>query len=134
MICSIKSPAQRRWVNSCWVSALLVVLLSAAAALSFRFGHLKGPLAYPVAVLPALPILWLLLEMWRYVVAEKDEFLRLLFVQCLLGGTGGTLATTTVWGWLEAFRLAPHMAPTMVYALFWIFVAVSYPVVYARYR
>jgi len=133
MTCSI-NPGQRRWVFSCWVSALLVALLSVGTALWFRFGHLHGPLAYPVAIVPALPILWVLVETWRYVATEKDEFLRMLLVQCLLGGTGGTLATTTVWGWLEAFRLAPHLAPTMVYAIFWLFVGVSFPVVYARYR
>lgn len=134
MTCSVKNPAQRRWVLSCSLSALLVGLLSVVPGLWFRFGHLRGPWAYPVAVLPALPILWVLIETWRYVAREKDEFLRMLLVQCLLGGTGGTLATTTVWGWLEAFRLAPHLAPTMVYAMFWVFVAASFPVVYRRYR
>jgi hypothetical protein len=104
------------------------------AAFSFRFGHLHGPWAYPVAVLPAPPIPWLPYETGRYVAVETDEFLRLVLVQCLLGGIGGTLATTTVWGWLEAFRLAPHLLPGLVYTILWLFVALSSPVVYARYR
>jgi len=134
MTCSVKSPVQRRFVVRCWLSTALVVLFSVAAGLSFRFGHLHGPWAYPVAVLPALPILWVLFETARYVANEKDEFLRMLLVQCLLGGTGGTLAVTTIWGFLEDFTHAPHLDLMWVYPIFWLFVAISFPVVYARYR
>ena len=134
MFCTIKSPAQRRWVLSCWISAALVTLLAVGAAAAFRLWHLKGLPAYPVAVLPALPILWLLVEMGRYLAEEKDEFQRNVLVQCLLGGTGGTLATTTIWGYLEDFAHAPHLDLVLVYAIFWLFVAVSYPVVRLRYR
>jgi len=133
MFCSINA-AQRRFTICCWLSALLVVLLSVAAAAAFLFGHLRGPWAYPVAVLPALPILWVLFETARYLAAEKDEFLRTLLVQSLLGGTFGTLAVTTVWGFLEDFTHAPHLHLGLVYAIFWIFVGLSFPVVYRRYR
>jgi hypothetical protein len=134
MTCSVKNPAQRRFVLSGWLSALLVVLLSLAVALPFRFGHLPRVWAYPLAVLPALPILWVIYEAGRWLTVEKDEFLRRVVVECLLGGTGGALATTTVWGWLEAFRLVPHLFPGMVYTIFWLFAALSYPVVSRRYR
>jgi hypothetical protein len=112
----------------------LVALLAVGVALVFRLLHLHGVPAYAAAVLPALPILWLLVEMGRYLAAEKDEFQRNLLVQCLLGGTGGTLATTTVWGYLEDFARAPHLDLVLVYAIFWLFVLVSYPVVRLRYR
>ena len=134
MICSVKSPEQRRFVVRCWLSVPLIVVFSLAAVFSFRFGHLHGPWAYPVAVLPALPIIWVLFETARYVAAEKDEFLRMLLVQCLLGGIGGTLATTTIWGFLEDFTHAPHLHLLLVYPIFWLFVTISFPVVYARYR
>lgn len=134
MFCSIKNPAQRRWVRSCWMSAVLVVVLAVCAAAAFRLGHLKGLPAYSVAVLPALPIVWLLMEMGRYLAEEKDEFQRNVLVQCLLGGTGGILATTTIWGYLEDFAHAPHLDLVLIYALFWLFVLVSYPVVRLRYK
>jgi hypothetical protein len=134
MFCTIKSPAQRRWVHSCWISAALVAVLAVAVALVFRLLHLHGIPAYLAAVLPALPILWLLVEMGRYLALETDEFQRNLLVQCLLGGTGGTLATTTVWGYLEDFAHAPHLDLVLVYAIFWLFVLVSYPVVRLRYK
>jgi hypothetical protein len=134
MLCSTKSPAVRRFARTCWMSTGLVVVLAVVAALAFRLGHLKGLIAYPVAVLPALPILWVLFETGRYLAEEKDEFQRNLLVQCLLGGTGGTLATTTAWGYLEAFAHVPHLQSMWIYPIFWLFVGLSVPVVILRYR
>lgn len=134
MSCSIKNAVQRRFVINCWIGAGLVVVLSAATALAVRVAHLHGPLVYPVAVLPALPIIWVLFETGRYLAEEKDEFVRNILVQCLLGGIGGTLALTTVWGNLEDFAGVPRLDPILVYAIFWFFAALTYPVVYRRYR
>ena len=134
MLCSTKSPAQRRFARSCWMSAGLVVVLAVGAALAFRLWHLKGLAAYLVAVLPALPILWVLFETGRFLAVEKDEFQRNLLVQCLLGGIGGTLATTTAWGYLEAFAHVPHLQTIWIYPIFWLFVGIAWPVVYRRYR
>jgi CDP-diglyceride synthetase len=134
MFCSIKSAAQRRFVRTCWMSGGLVAVLAVAAAAAFRLWHLKGLPAYPVAVLPALPILWVLIETGRYLAIEKDEFQRNLLVQCLLGGIGGTLAVTTVWGYMEDFARAPRLDLIWVYPIFWLFVGIAMPVVYRRYR
>ena len=134
MLCSTKSPAVRRFARSCWMSAGLVAVLAVAAAAAFSLLHLKGLLAYPVAVLPALPILWMLFETGRYLAVEKDEFQRNLLVQCMLGGIGGTLVATTVWGNLEAFVHVPHLQSIWIYPIFWLFVGLSTPVVLWRYR
>lgn len=134
MICAIKNPALRRYVYRCWTSSGLVVVLAIAAKILFRIWHLYGWMAYGVAVLPAIPILWLLFATGAYLAEEKDEFKRVLLVQCLLGGIGGTLATTTVWGYLENFVRTPHLDPIWVYPIFWLFVGISIPVVKARYR
>lgn len=134
MFCSFKNPAQGRYVRSCMMSAGLVVLFAVAAAAAFRLWHLKGLLAYPVAALPALPILWVLIETGRYLAAEKDEFQRSLLVQCLLVGIGGTLAVTTVWGYMEDFARAPRLDLIWVYPIFWFFVGIAKPVLYRRYK
>jgi hypothetical protein len=134
MFCSTKAPEQRRRVRSCLISASLVVVLAIGATAAFRLWHLKGLPAYAVAVLPALPVLWLLVEMGRFLAVEKDEFQRNILVQCVLGGTGGTLATTTIWGYLEDFAHAPHLDLIWVYPIFWLFVVASYPLVRLRYR
>jgi hypothetical protein len=116
------------------MSAVLVSLFAVFAAVAFRLWHLKGLLAYPVAVLPALPILWVLIETGRYLAAEKDEFQRHLLVECLLGGIGGTLAVTTIWGYMEDFVRAPRLDLIWIYPIFWLFVGIAMPVVYRRYR
>ena len=134
MFSSIKSPEQRRWVRSCWMSAALVVPLVFGAAVAFRLYHLHGVAAYVVAFLPTLPILWVLVELGRYLAVEKDEFQRNLLVQCMLGGIGGTLAVTTVWGYMEDFARAPRLDLVWVYPIFWLFVGLAWPVVYRRYK
>jgi hypothetical protein len=134
MFGTMKNPTQRRFVRASWVSAGLVVLLALGACAAFRFWHLEGLPAYAVAVLPALPILWFLVEMGRFLAVEKDEFQRNILIQCVLGGTGGTMVTTTVWGYLEDFAHAPHLDLVYVYPIFWLFFLLSYPVVRLRYR
>lgn len=134
MFCSTNSPEQRRWARSCWMSAAMVVPLAIGAAAAFRLYHLHGIAAYAVAVLPTIPILWVLVELGRFLAVEKDEFQRNVLIQCVLGGTGGTLATTTIWGYLEDFAHAPHLDLAYVYPIFWLFVVVSYPLVRLRYK
>jgi hypothetical protein len=109
MFCTIKSPEQRRWMRSCWISSALLVLLAVGAAEAFRLWHLKGLPAYSVAALPALPILWFLVEMGRFLAVEKDEFQRNILVQCVLGGTWGSSRHDNGVG--VSGRLCPRPAP-----------------------
>jgi hypothetical protein len=134
MICSIKSPAERRYVVRMWVAAGLCILFALVAAWSFRLGHPHGVLAYLIAVLPALPIIGALVGTGMYLGEEKDEFQRNLLVQALLGGTGGILAVATAWGYLEDFAHAPHIDLVWVYPAFWVLTGISYGVVWWRYR
>lgn len=134
MSCSVQNLAQRRYVTRSWVSAGLVVLLAIGAKVAFRMWSLEGVIAYLIAVLPALPIVWMLIATGSYLAEETDEFVRLVLVQCLLYGIGATLAVTTVWAYLEDFARAPRLDLIWVYPIFWIFTAISYPAVKARYR
>ncbi len=134
VLCGIKSPAERRYVYRMWIAAGLCVFGSLTAAFTLRFTHWKGLPAYPIAILPALPIVWAIVETGRYLNDEKDEFLRNVLVQCLLYGIGGCLAVTTVWGYLQDFAGTRPLDPVWVYPIFWFCAAFSYPVVKARYR
>jgi hypothetical protein len=126
--------AQRRYFIRNWIGSGLIVLLAIAAKPAFRFWHLHGFLAYMLAILPALPILWVLFATGAYLAEETDEFQRTVQVQSLLGGIGGTLAVTTVCAYLEDFARAPRLDMIWVYPIFWLFVAICHPVVRARYR
>ena len=134
VLCNSNSAVERRYVYRMWIAAGLCVACALVAAFTLRFTHWRGAPAYPVAVLPALPILWAIFETGRYINDEKDEFLRNVLVQCLLGGIGSCLGLTTVWGYLTDFAGARPMDGIWVYPIFWFCAALCYPVVKARYR
>jgi hypothetical protein len=133
MFC-ISSPAQARYLARMFWAGGLCIALSAAAVFGIRHGHVTGVPAYLLAVLPAAPIVMALVVTGAYLVEEKDEFQRNLYVQALLGGIALTLSLTTVWGNLEDLVSVPHLDLIWVYPMFWIFVVVSFPVVWLRYR
>ncbi len=89
------------------LSIVYVVLLFTADILIKRQG-LSGPLAYVVAMLPALPIIGFFIAIGRYLVEERDEYQRMLRVRQALVATGFALSIATAWGFLESFDLAPH--------------------------
>ena len=134
MDCPTGNQAIRRFKFRCYASAALVILFVFAAVASFRLLHLHGVVAYFVAILPALPILWALVAVGQYLREETDEFQRALHVEYLLWGIGGTLAVTTVWGYLEDFVQVRRLDLIYIYPIFWLFVAIAMPVVRRRYR
>src|SRR5450755_299554 len=103
MACFFSNPAQRRYVTRIWGAAALSILFSLVTALEFKFRHPAGTIAYLAALLPALPIIGALAGTGLYLGEEKDEFQRNLLIQAALGGTGGILAATTAWGYMEDF-------------------------------
>jgi len=73
MFCTTNTPEQRRFVRACWMSAALVTPLVLGAVAAFRFYHLHGFAAYVVAVLPTIPILWVLVELGRFLAVERTS-------------------------------------------------------------
>lgn len=134
LMCRGGSEVQRRFTVRVSIANGLYIVFTVLTALSIRFLHLHGVWAYMAAFLSALPIVGVLAATGAYLNDEKDEFQRNVGVQCLLGGIGGTLAVTTIWGCLEGMVRAPHLSLVWVYPIFWLFVGLSLPVVYARYR
>jgi MFS family permease len=130
----VSNPAQSRYRVRMLVAAVLCILFAALAAAAFNVWHLMGAVAWVVAVVSALPIVGALVGTGAYLNEEKDEFQRNLYIQAILGGIAGTLAATTIWGYLEDFARAPHMRLIWVCPMFWIFVVVVFPVIRLRYR
>ena len=113
---------------------LLYTLLIIVVVLVFLRYHPTGLVAYGLAVLPALPIIAMLVIIGLYLAEETDEFVRNMQIQALLGGIGGTLTVVSVWGFLENFAQVRRLDLFLVYPLFWFFVAISTVVVKLRYR
>jgi len=100
----------------------------------FKHGHPTGAVAYLLAILPSIPIIGGLVVVGIYLAEEKDEFQRTILVQSMLWGIGGTLAVTSVWGFLENFVKVVHFDLYLVFPLFWFFVGIFTAVLKARYR
>ena len=84
----------------------------------FRMGGPDGWLRWPVAVLPALPIVGVIVVMGRFIVEQKDEYLRLMIVRQCLFAIGFTLVVSTIWGFLETYGLVPHVPAYAAFMLF----------------
>jgi hypothetical protein len=116
------------------VARLLYAALLVPIVIVFVHYRPVGPLAYGLAVLPALPILGMLLVIGLYLAEEKDEYIRNAQIQSLLGGMGLTLALVSVWGFLENFTHVPRLDLFLVYPIFWGFVGISAFVLWIRNR
>lgn len=97
----------------------LVWAFSYVAALFFAISvndWLKpdGPLLWLIAVLPALPILYYVWALYRYLIEETDEYLKMRYVGDALFGLGLLLIVSTVWGFLESFKVVPHVESWIV--------------------
>ena len=87
-----------------WLSLAYAVFLI-GAVYGFKHELIPDALKYPVAVLPALPIIGLFVAMGRYLVEEQDEYVRTLMVRQTLWASGFALSAATIWGFLQNFDL-----------------------------
>ncbi|WP_404334770.1 hypothetical protein AB2M62_14235 [Sphingomonas sp. MMS12-HWE2-04] len=91
------------------VLALTYVALLFAANWLYTHYTLTGPLAVIVALLPALPMVGMIVAIGRLILDEKDEYQRMLHVRQMLIATGLTLSVCSIWGFLEEFNQVPHV-------------------------
>ena len=114
-----KSPAMRRYMFR--VAGLMGCYLGALVGASFAFRNdlVSGPLAYALAIVPALPVLGVFWAVMRLLVEEPDEFLRLLMVRQALIATGFCLTIMTVWEFLQNFDLVAPGNGGFGAAFFW---------------
>lgn len=100
-----------------WLSAAYAALLLPA---TYAFEHrlVGGALGVGVAILPALPILGLFAAIGRYLIDERDEYLRMLMVRQTLIASAFALTIATLWGFLEGFGIVRHVEAFYV-AVLW---------------
>jgi hypothetical protein len=129
-----KSSAGRRYTYRVLVAMALYCVFLVADVWIFRHYHPAAGLAWLLALLPALPIIGVLAAAGLYLAEVKDEFRRAIMVQSMLWSMGGTLAVTTVWGFLESFAQVRHIEWIWVFPIFCVFVPISGVVVGWKYR
>src|SRR5437870_5263273 len=115
------SPAMRRYLGRFVPTMISYVAILVAVDWTFRHHAPEGPVKYALAVLPAIPVIGIIVILGLYLVDEKDEFERSVLVQAILWATGVTLAFNTVHDALVNFLSFP---PMPMFSLFTVFVAV----------
>ena len=94
------SPLQRRSMQLFGCNLIFAVALTTVARMVNEDRHLAPPLAWLLAIAPAIPVAGTVAVVGRYLKRETDEFVRSLVVQSLLWGLGVTMVTDTVLGGL----------------------------------
>ena len=134
MNCSTNNPAKSRYMRRFSVTLLLYILFLVAAVWVFVHHHPSGPLAWLLAVLPALAIIGQIAAFGLYLAEEKDELQVALGMKSMLWGIGGTLSLTVTWGFLENFLQLRHMDLIWIYPIFCALSGIAYGMLQLRYR
>jgi hypothetical protein len=134
MGCTTNNPAVRRFHFRFMATMAIYIVCIMISVTVFVHFRPTGVGAYALAVLPALPIVGMLAVFALYLGEEKDDFQRSVMVQSMLWSTGATLATTTLWGFLENFVHVPHLQLLLIFPLYCFYWGLLTPLVLLRYR
>ncbi|MEO5493774.1 MAG: hypothetical protein ABIR08_07080 [Sphingomonas sp.] len=89
--------------------SLVYAVTLVGAVYGFKHHLVAGPIAWVVAVLPALPIVGIFAVIGLYLVEEQDEYVRVMTVRQTLWASAFALSIATIWGFLESFELVQHI-------------------------
>lgn len=128
------SPAGRRYLKRFIPAMVAYVVLIFGASFAFRDPGLTGPLAWAIAVAPAVPIVAVIAIMGLYLKEETDEFQRRVLAESMIWGFGVTLTVTTVSGFLEMYVHTPGLQSFWAFPIFCLAMGVSQLFVRRRYR
>ena len=126
-----RSPALKRYVVRLIVLVTIYLATLIGAVMAFKADAVSGPIAYALAILPAVPIIGVFWAVMRFLVEEPDEFMRLLLVRQCLFATGFCLTIMTVWEFLQNFELVPPGNGGFGAAFFW-FIGLGFGALYNR--
>lgn len=102
------SPAMKAYNRRALIFAFGYMIALFVAILATDALKPTGAPAYALAVLPSLPLVYMVYAKGRYLTDETDEYLKMKAVIAALFGTGVLLVVATVWGFLESFKLVSH--------------------------
>jgi hypothetical protein len=112
------SPANRRYLARFIPTMVAYVVTILGVGWLFENDPPQGNIKYLIAILPALPIVGVIIIIGRYLVEETDEFMRMRHVLALLFAMGITLSLCTIWGFAENYAGAPHINAFFAFPLF----------------
>ena len=122
------SATDRKYIVRTLSLMALYVLIHLGAILGLFDGILGRPAGWAVAAAVALLVagqIWATLRL----MAESDEYVRVIVAKCFILAAGGTLALWTAWGFGETYAAAPHLPGWLIYPTFWALYALASPFV-----
>lgn len=112
------NPAQRRYLTRLFPLMIAYVAVIAFENILFHGMELPHLALYALAIAPALPIVGIIAVMGLYLAEETDEYLRIQHAKATLLATGITLSVATAYGFMEDFRLVPHLPAYWAFVVF----------------
>lgn len=111
-------PAHKRYVIRTWLFMSGYVAVN-VAAISGAFDEIIGtPAGWLLGLTVAAPVAG---QMWATMrlIAESDEFVRILTTKRFVAAAGLAMALFSAWGFMESYGDAPHAPGWLIYPLFW---------------
>ncbi len=113
-LCMTTTPAARTYRRRMMIASAVYVGAIVLVVGVNGWRPATGPVAYFLALLPAVGVSGMFLAMGLYLREETDEFQRSVQIESSLWATGLVMILCAVWGFLEMFRLAPHVQSWVV--------------------
>ncbi len=133
-MCMTTTPAAKHYRRRMLISSsVYTATLLLAVGLNVRH-LLTGPLAYAVAILPAIGVAGMFASMGLYLREETDEFQRAMQIESSLWATGIVMMVCAIWGFLEMFHLAPHVEAWVVVPVWAMALGIANVFTRRRYR
>ncbi len=108
------SPAMRTYNRRMIVASLTYVVVLLAGASMAAYLAPPAPVRVLLAIVVALPVLLMVRAMALLLRTETDEYLRMRIVEQTLIATGFLLVAASLYGFLNAFDLAPRLDAYLV--------------------
>ncbi len=128
------SPAMRRYLARFAPTIISYVIILIVVEWIFRHHPPVGPIRYVLAMLPAVPVIGIIVILGLYLVDEIDEFERTVLVQAILWATGAALAFNTIHDALMNFLNFPPMPMFSLFTVWAMVWGLAQPLIRWRYR
>ena len=129
-------PARARYQIRFFTAMAIYVVALLSVTWIFRHLHPGGFTAFVLALLPALPIIAIVIVAGLYIREETDEVekKKALSSEAMIWAVGATLSIATLWGFLEDFGLAPRVDSYLAFPLFCFCAGIAHVLIHRRYR
>lgn len=120
----MREPYRRYMLRFMPAMVLYVTLLMGAINFA-KDNKPEGILAWLVAIAPAVPLIFAVRAIFLLPVEENDEYLRARINQAYAWATGATLMLCTAVGFLDMFKVIPHIELWVAFPVWAIFMGLA---------